>query len=82
MSRQRDRKNIQIQELMEIGPANEYGVTFFNEKTLNKLTNFELTWLKGIVDNYYVPRIKPIQDFSSSFSCPVCQTRFRIKAVE
>lgn len=80
MSRSKDRN---IEELLSIAPPpNEYGVTFFTEKTLNKLNSFELAWLRSMLENYYVPRIKPIEEFSDSFRCPVCKTRFEIKAVE
>jgi hypothetical protein len=77
------RQDEHIAEIMQLAPPPNPGIVyFFEEKTLKKLNNFELNALRRILENYYVPRIKPVEEFSAGFKCPVCRTRFSIKAEE
>lgn len=77
------RQDEHIAELIQIAPPPVEGIVyFFEEKTLKKLNNFELHALRRLLENYYVPRIKPLENFHESFRCPVCRTKFEIKAVE
>lgn len=71
----------QIRRLLEVAPPpNRHGVTFFTIETLSKLNKFELSHLHTLMQQYYVPREKPTEEFRTSFSCPVCNTKFKITA--
>jgi hypothetical protein len=72
-----------IKELLEIAPPpNRFGNTFFTEKTLSKLNSFELHYLTSLIEDFYVPRVKPTEKFRSGFNCPICNTHFEIRAEE
>ena len=79
MSRSQDEK---IEEILQMAPPRDGFVYFFEDKTLEKLNKFELAGLRRLLENYYVPRVKPVENFHNSFRCPVCRTRFTIKAEE
>lgn len=71
----------EIKRLLAVAPPpNRHGGTFFTEKTLNKLNANELFFLRDMLERYYVPREKPTKDFRTSFSCPICNTKFKITA--